>query len=568
LVWNPGSGSMTWNTSNTNWLNSGSPVVYQNTDIANFTNTGAGVVTIVAGGVAPSAVHVNSSSAYTFQGGPIAGSCLVTLSGGGTTTFKSANTYSGPTSVTGGSTLVVDGGDNRLGVAGVGIILDGGTLRTATAGLISTRNITIAAGGGIFDTNGLNSQTTGILTGTGAFIKRGAGTLSLVQSNGHTGLKTIEAGTLQIGNGGMTGSIVGDVLDNANLTFNRATDPNNPQQSTYAGQISGSGSVTKLANAPLLLSGNNSYTGGTTLSGGAIKVGNGTSGTMVGDIVTATGTTLTFAASGGTIHQIGAISGNGTTALSDGATVTADRIRQGTLQLTAATLNIRPNGTSAGVSRAALLDLDSASRLDISNNKIVTSSPLGTLSGGSVYTGITGLIQSGRNGNPTPLWDGNGIVTTQLTATTSNLTSIGVARADDVIPASASTTVLWAGQTVTGSDTLVMYTYGGDANLDGKINIDDYVRIDRSFILGLSGWSNGDFNYDGKINIDDYTTIIDANIGNQNGFVFPTTGGIGQVTAIPEPAGTAAIAAAAASLGLLKRWRRRQTNQKTHDYVP
>jgi hypothetical protein len=62
----------------------------------------------------------------------------------------------------------------------------------------------------------------------------------------------------------------------------------------------------------------------------------------------------------------------------------------------------------------------------------------------------------------------------------------------------------------------VKYTYGGDANLDGKVNIDDYGRIDAH--VGQSGsvfgWYNGDFNYDGKINIDDYG-IIDSVIGAQ-----------------------------------------------------
>ena len=48
-----------------------------------------------------------------------------------------------------------------------------------------------------------------------------------------------------------------------------------------------------------------------------------------------------------------------------------------------------------------------------------------------------------------------------------------------------------------------MYTYGGDATLDGKINVDDYGRIDGN--VGSSGsifgWYNGDFNYDGKIRL-------------------------------------------------------------------
>jgi hypothetical protein len=85
-----------------------------------------------------------------------------------------------------------------------------------------------------------------------------------------------------------------------------------------------------------------------------------------------------------------------------------------------------------------------------------------------------------------------------------------------------------------------MYTYAGDANLDGKINIDDYGRIDGNVASSGSvfGWDKGDFNHDGKINIDDYG-IIDGNI-NRQGAVFPTAGGatfvaLEGVAAIPEP---------------------------------
>ena len=113
-------------------------------------------------------------------------------------------------------------------------------------------------------------------------------------------------------------------------------------------------------------------------------------------------------------------------------------------------------------------------------------------------------------------------------------------------------TALWGGQTVTGSDTLVMYTYGGDANLDGKINVDDYGRIDFNVGLGTSGWSNGDFNYDGVINVDDYG-VIDFNVGIQ-GPPFPIADSLANVSAVPEPMefGVAAI-----GLALLAGRRRR-----------
>src|SRR4030095_8629256 len=106
----------------------------------------------------------------------------------------------------------------------------------------------------------------------------------------------------------------------------------------------------------------------------------------------------------------------------------------------------------------------------------------------------------------------------------------------------------WAGQTVTGGDTLVMYTYAGDATLDGKINVDDYGRIDLNVNLaGASGWYNGDFNYDGKINVDDYG-IIDFNVGIQ-GPPFLTGSQTASATmAVPGPGAGVLLIACATSV--------------------
>ena len=74
--------------------------------------------------------------------------------------------------------------------------------------------------------------------------------------------------------------------------------------------------------------------------------------------------------------------------------------------------------------------------------------------------------------------------------------------------------MLYGSETIDGSTVIVKYTYGGDANLDGKLNVDDYGKIDFNVPLGITGWFNGDFNYDGKLNVDDYG-IIDFNVGIQ-----------------------------------------------------
>ena len=74
------------------------------------------------------------------------------------------------------------------------------------------------------------------------------------------------------------------------------------------------------------------------------------------------------------------------------------------------------------------------------------------------------------------------------------------------------------------SDTLAMFTWGGDANLDGKITIDDYGTIDANVPNGgtIFGWHTGDFNYDGVININDYG-VIDFNVNSGGGNPFATT---------------------------------------------
>jgi hypothetical protein len=193
-------------------------------------------------------------------------------------------------------------------------------------------------------------------------------------------------------------------------------------------------------------------------------------------------------------------------------------------------------------------------------NKLITKTEVGIFGTANTYTGVTGFIQSGRNGNTAPLWDGTtGIVTSQTSATGGNFTSIGVATAQQAKSlATASDTVVWGGQTVTGSDTLVMYTYGGDANLDGRITVDDYGRIDFNVGLGTNGWFNGDFNYDGKITVDDYG-IIDFNVGIQ-GAPFPTGAGAG-LTAVPEPVGAIWLGASAAVF--LRRGRSRRRSHAT-----
>ena len=131
----------------------------------------------------------------------------------------------------------------------------------------------------------------GLISGTGSLTQLGGGTLTLTGANTYTGGTTISAGTLQLGNGGTSGSIVGNVADNGVLAFDRSDSV------TFGGVISGTGSVLQEGAGATILTSANSYSGGTTVVNGTLGVGaNGALGT--GPVELFTDATLAFTANG------------------------------------------------------------------------------------------------------------------------------------------------------------------------------------------------------------------------------------------------------------------------------
>jgi hypothetical protein len=308
--------------------------------------------------------------------------------------------------------------------------------------------------------------------------------------------------------------------------------------------------------------------------GASLTVGSGRAWECDGGANVAAGADLDVAAGGtvlgpvtndGTITQTGGsvqvtgsngLTGSGTMNVSAG-TLAARQIRQRAITIDGSGLvKLHVSGaTGPSTSVTESLNISGAGKLDLTDKKLVVAAGAGAIGSwnGSAYTGITGMIQSGRgNGS----WNGSGIVTSDTRAVGNNdLCSIGVASASQVKSIASTATAPWAGQTVLGTDVLVMFTWGGDANLDGKINIDDYGRIDGNVASSGSvfGWFNGDFNYDGKINIDDYG-IIDGNI-NRQGAPFSTTSL--DIAAVPEAA-AGMVALAGLSVRHVGRRRRRR----------
>ncbi len=140
-------------------------------------------MTIVAGGVQPSAVNVtHSTGIYTFVNDAgdtsgISGSASVTMSGAGTLVLGGQNTFTGGIKLAGGVTQI--SADNQLGAAGGNVTFDGGALQITADNVTLTRAFTMNAGGGTLDTNGHAVAITGsAFGGVGGFSKAGQGALS------------------------------------------------------------------------------------------------------------------------------------------------------------------------------------------------------------------------------------------------------------------------------------------------------------------------------------------------------------------------------------------------------
>ncbi len=69
--------------------------------------------------------------------------------------------------------------------------------------MLGAKNLTVGS-------NNLSTTVSGVISGLdGSLTKVGTGTMTLTNTETYTGVTTISAGTLQLGNGGATGSIVG-----------------------------------------------------------------------------------------------------------------------------------------------------------------------------------------------------------------------------------------------------------------------------------------------------------------------------------------------------------------------
>lgn len=159
------------------------------------------------------------------------------------------------TGVTSGITSFQQDSTGSLNLAGFDTAL--GIL--SGAGTIALGNARLTTGA-----DGVASLFSGVISGTGSLTKTGTGGLILDGDNLYSGGTVIAAGTLQIGNGGTTGSIIGPVLNNGTLIVNRSNGY------TISSPISGTGMLVQAGSGTTTLTGAHSYSGGTLISGGRL----------------------------------------------------------------------------------------------------------------------------------------------------------------------------------------------------------------------------------------------------------------------------------------------------------
>lgn len=258
-----GTGGTAWRATNDD--GGGGP--WNSASRANFGGASPGTVE-VAGTVNVAAGMNFTTDGYELTGGVInlvgndpAGNTITTLGGVTATIGTMLNGSTGMTKA-GTGTLVLTGNHTYTGgtFVSVGTLqLGDGVTNGSVLGDI-TNNATL-----VFN-NGSAQTFSGAISGIGALIKDGAGNLTLSGANTYSGGTTVSGGILT----GNTNSLQGNILNNAAVTFDQATD------GTYTGDMSGSGILVKSGSGTVSLTGNSSHTGGTSVTGGTLVAGSNT----------------------------------------------------------------------------------------------------------------------------------------------------------------------------------------------------------------------------------------------------------------------------------------------------
>ena len=451
------------------------------------------------------------------------------------------------------STLIMGGnGTTSTGVA---------STLTLTSGTFSASAFTLLAAGNT-NTAVINIGGTADVTLPALPTTRGTSSTVTLNFDGGT-LRPSAASTTYIS--GLTNAFI--KAGGANFDVATGKDITIPQNLLTDGTSTGGG-LTKAGVGTLTLSGSNSYTGGTTLNSGTLRVGNanalGTGGLTVNagtlDLNGNSIAVLTLGGSGGTVTNLASGTSTLTTTVASGTSTYAGNIANGTGGAVALTKegagklvlsgSLSMAGLTANSGVVELAQSGSIGAVTVSGSgamaltahsgstyTVLDTSSLSITSGGSIDLWNNALIlrASGTSENATNLtavkasvnaasdglkWDGVGLGSTTAynEAQPTHTQALALMVYDNSVIKQGSFEGVsglgyFDGETPVGfNQVLVKLTYLGDFNADGIVNASDYTWLD-GFALG--GNVLGDLNGDGLVNATDYTWL-DGSALNQS----------------------------------------------------
>ena len=312
-------------------------------------------------------LDVNNSANVLSVTNVISGSGSLTKLGAGMLMLLNTNTFSGGTVISLGI-LEAD----YTNAVGTGLLtLNGGTLSNSVTCSL-TNPVNLSANSTVASSATLTLS--GAITNAGSLTKTGAGTVILTGNNTYTNATTISAGTLQIGDG----TADGNLASSSSVTNNGALVYNLVGSQAYGNVIRGTGSLTKSGTGTLRLSAINTFSGGTTVSGGTLILTNVSDCAVKSPLTVNSGGTLTVA--GDTFMGFGTAGTNiNITGGTVNAVVSEPFINNGVLNMTGGTLG--PSANEWCLNNVSINTLASASTATISGvlfirNDYAPSAPL------------------------------------------------------------------------------------------------------------------------------------------------------------------------------------------------